>query len=831
MGEVYRARDERLGREIALKILSPELSSSSEHLLRFEQEARAASALNHPNIITIYDIGNSAAIGYIAMELVQGEDLRSLLAGGALPLKQALRIAVKIADGLAAAHERGIVHRDLKPGNVMVTQDGFVKILDFGLAKLAKPFSERDSTMPRTAPGAVLGTVGYMSPEQASGRDVDFHTDQFALGVILYEMLSGHMPFSERSAAETLAAIIRKEPPPITTFNDELPPELVRIIGRLLAKEPRERYASTRDLARDLREIRDGFGSTSSIRHPSGFGVPPKRRPGIMVAIGAVLLIAATAAMIMMRSEVAPSEPVDSGRVAVLPFLSKSGTPDQQIFADGLAEIISTRLQRSGMDIVEMFSTSRNGGGNLLRKALGRGASTAVRGEVSRSNGDLSVTYSVLNTSTGRVLATNTITGPANLLELEPRVVDGIRQSLNLQPASSDASAAFVTFASAEDHNAYVDALGLLQRARDEKSVEQAIETLQKLLLNARDSAMVNAQLARAFLYKSQMSRRPELVEQATIYAERAVALDGDAPETRTRLGQLRLEAGRYTDAETEFRKALTLRRNDPDATLGLAVSLEKLGYASEAERMYQKAISLRPDHGPTYNVYATFLFNHGRHEDAAVNYRRFTELMPTARGFSNLSEAYRALGRYDDAQRAAKESVAMEQTTDGYCALGDVYFYSGRLAEARQTYQTAVALSSSNYKGWIGLGRTLRASGAAQKSWTEAYEKALATAQETISVNPRDAAARAVAAIALIGLGRAEEGATESKAALKVDPTEKMALYAAAVVARERGAANTAVTWLDGAVRAGYPVSDLLRDPEFQTLKDDPGFRRVVQQ
>src|SRR5512132_2198702 len=190
MGEVYRAHDEKLNRDVALKILSSDLASSSEHLRRFEQEARAASALNHPNIVAIYDVGQSQGLSYIAMELVEGRDLRSLSIDERLPLKQILRIVGKVTDGLAAAHERGIVHRDLKPENVMLSKDGFVKILDFGLAKLVNPIPETQSPAPHTTPGAVFGTVAYMSPEQAAGRNVDFRADQFALGVILYELLA-----------------------------------------------------------------------------------------------------------------------------------------------------------------------------------------------------------------------------------------------------------------------------------------------------------------------------------------------------------------------------------------------------------------------------------------------------------------------------------------------------------------------------------------------------------------------------------------------------------------------------------------------------------------
>ncbi len=262
MGEVWRARDTRLSREVALKVLPEELALDRERLSRFEQEARAASALNHPNIVTIYEIGQADSVSYIAMELVQGRTLREVIVEGPVPPKRVLAFAAQIADALAKAHEAGIVHRDLKPENLMVTREGFVKILDFGLAKLALPESGEISAMPtlaklETHPGVVLGTVGYMSPEQASGKRVDFRSDQFSLGSILYEMVTGKRAFSRSTTAESLVAIIREEPESIGSLVPQVPVSVRWVIERCLAKDPEERYASTRDLARDLTHLRD----------------------------------------------------------------------------------------------------------------------------------------------------------------------------------------------------------------------------------------------------------------------------------------------------------------------------------------------------------------------------------------------------------------------------------------------------------------------------------------------------------------------------------------------------------------------------------------------
>ena len=297
MGEVYRARDTRLGREVALKVLPMQLALDPERLARFEQEARSASALNHPNIVTVHDIGTSDSTSWIAMELVDGRTLRELAAAGPLPVRRVLALAVQVAEGLAKAHDAGIVHRDLKPENVMVSKDGFAKILDFGLAKLVEPQSGGVSAMPtlarpETHPGVVMGTVGYMSPEQASGEPLDFRSDQFSLGSILYEAVTGQKPFQRKTAAETMSAIIREEPEPIGKTRPEVPPPLRWIIDRCLAKDPAERYVSTRDLARDLASVRDHVSEiTSAAEAAIDLGPRPLRRARRSTVLASALLI------------------------------------------------------------------------------------------------------------------------------------------------------------------------------------------------------------------------------------------------------------------------------------------------------------------------------------------------------------------------------------------------------------------------------------------------------------------------------------------------------------------------------------------------------------
>lgn len=330
MGEVYRARDPRLQREVAIKVLPPALASDADRLSRFEREARSASALNHPNIVTIHEIGEAGAVRFLVMELVSGSTLRDLLSNGPLPIRRLLQISAQIADGLARAHSAGIVHRDLKPENLMLTSDGVVKILDFGLAKLEPPrqeagvLSQLDTEPGRTQPGVVVGTAGYMSPEQASGAPVDFRSDQFSFGVILHEMATGRNAFLRPSAVETMAAIVRDEPPLLGTTRPETPVPLRWAVERCLSKSPRERYASTEDLARDLATLRDRLSETAPTEHVPP---PPSVRRALAAGWAFSLLLLALLVVSSLRRRESSSPP--AGVDATLSQLTNYGEDEE----------------------------------------------------------------------------------------------------------------------------------------------------------------------------------------------------------------------------------------------------------------------------------------------------------------------------------------------------------------------------------------------------------------------------------------------------------------------------------------------------------------------
>jgi Tol biopolymer transport system component len=299
MGEVYRARDMRLGRDVAIKVLPQELASHSERVRRFEQEARAVAALNHPNILAIYDVGDHEGLPYLVTELLEGETLRELLLEGKVPIRRAVGIGVQIAEGLAAAHEKGIIHRDLKPANVFITKDGRTKILDFGLARLVKgeDSSSPDSTAPTedpgTKPGALLGTIGYMSPEQVKGRPADARSDIFSLGVLLYEMLSGKKAFTGDSEAEVMTAILKDDPPPLAAEGLELPPLLERTVAHCMEKDPDQRFQSARDIAFALESVTSGSSISVALPPPG----EERRKRTLRRALGGLALITVAAGL------------------------------------------------------------------------------------------------------------------------------------------------------------------------------------------------------------------------------------------------------------------------------------------------------------------------------------------------------------------------------------------------------------------------------------------------------------------------------------------------------------------------------------------------------
>jgi tetratricopeptide (TPR) repeat protein/TolB-like protein len=665
----------------------------------------------------------------------------------------------------------------------------------------------------------VFGTVTYMAPEQVAGRDMDHRSDQFSFGVMLYEMLTGVRPFDRGSHPETMAAILRDEVPPASAINPALSHEIDRILSRCLAKDPRDRYASTRDLARDLREIRDGLS------HPSGRVTTDSRaRPTIrsripVLLISALVVLIGIVAGVMWQRRVPVAAGITS--IAVSPFDDRSESEDGRILADGISEMIATRLS----EVRDLLVATPFGGvpiapGEPVQDVAKRtGAQAVIRGSVARAGEGWQVSWALDDGLSGRRLVSGKVSRPGpTLLGLTQGVVGDLLRAMGRAIPGRATTAA--TMLGPDDEKKFMEANGLLQRVKDGKSLDRAIELLGSILRNTRDSAAVNSMMARALLHKYDLTQRAAFVEQASGYASRGVELSPDNAQSHVELGRLHVASGNHAAAIESFERALTLQENDPRAVRHLADALYRHGRAADADMMYRRALDLRPDAYGAHANYGAFCYELGRFEDAAKHFAQAAELMPTmAHLHSNLGAAYMALERHDDAFAAYRKAISVEQNAVAWSNLGTLQFQLGRYDDARASFEKSVALAPHDFRVWAHLGDARRWSPGMEAEAGEAYERALGGAKENLSITPNHAPTRATVASVLAKSGKTAEAMKEIERALRDDPNHSSVLYHAALVAVIRGNRDSASLWIERALAAGYPEAAIKRDPELISL------------
>jgi TolB-like protein/predicted Ser/Thr protein kinase len=587
MGEVYRAEDPRLQRTVAVKVLPPG-AATPDRVERFEQEARAASALNHPNILTIHDVGREGDIAYFAMEWVNGRTLRELLRKGPIPLRRSLDLAQQIAEGLARAHAAGIVHRDLKPENVMVTDDGFAKIVDFGLAKLhaggpAGPGDQAPTVTVAggTEPGILMGTVGYMSPEQAAGRPVDYRSDQFSLGLVIYELATRTRPFERASSAQSLAATIDADPPPIESLNAEVPSHLGAIVRRCLAKEPAERYESTLDLARDLKSI--------TVTGPQTAAVPAVRRTArmryIAAALVVLLLIAAAVGAWSWRSRsAAATGPQDRPLVAVRPFRNLSADPQQGFFAAGMTQEIRGQLSQVASLRLLSGNALDSYKDDVVRVVRELGVRNFVDGSVRVDGNRVRVSAELVDASSQQTVWSDQYDrNLADMLAVQSEIAVQIARALraSLSPGEQQRLEKRPTD-NAEAYALYLRSQQITGFAREQNL--EAMELLRKALALDPRFAVARARLAYRLVFMGYYDAS-SYIDEGIAEAEAALRTDPLLPAGHFALGTGYSMKGMEAQGRQSLLRALEL---DPNHTSAMAnFSILELEHARLDEALY----------------------------------------------------------------------------------------------------------------------------------------------------------------------------------------------------------------------------------------------------
>lgn len=719
MGEVYLAQDTALQRKVALKVLPPDVAANQDRMRRFKQEATSAASLNHPNIAHIYEIGEGEGFQFIAMEYVQGQTLREKIHHEGEDLSKLLRILQHVADGLAKAHAAGIVHRDLKPDNIMVSSDGHAKILDFGLAKLVEPQSSTSSVsseeptilQPLSTPGVVLGTMGYMSPEQAQGktREIDHRSDIFSFGCILFEAITGHKAFAGSDTIEALNKIIREPAPPIASFNAAAPADLQRIVRRCLAKDPEQRYQNIKDVAIELKEIRNDLketvtGTTSSsgplidevsedaktLWHPEttlsrraateGAGTQRTSasdkvtitgvitRKQALLIVASLLIVAALAAFGAWSYFHARTTEIAIESIAVMPFINQNQNPGDEWISDGLTEsIINNLTQLPNLKVIARSSVFRYKGKEVDPFVVGRelGVRAVLTGRLMQIDDRMLISTELVDVRDNKQLWGEKYERKlSDMLSVKREIAREITN--NLRPTLSGVDRSLAD----KQHTTNAEAYQLYLKGRfywnkrTPPDFQKAIGFFQQAIDQDPNYALAYTGLADSYaLLTAYTAEQSDVVmPKAKAAALKALELDGRLAEAHASLGQI----AAYYDydfpaAEREYRRALELNPNYATAHQWLAEHLATMKRFDESLAEIRRALELDPLSIIINRIYADILVDARRFDEAIAQFHKTIELDPnfaTAHFF--LGRAYEAQGMYDKAVAEYSKSAAL---------------------------------------------------------------------------------------------------------------------------------------------------------------------------
>ena len=682
MGVVYRAQDLQLERNVALKVLPPGTLSDSGARVRFHKEALALARLNHPNIATVHEFGADNGLDFLVTEYIPGITLDKKLLAGPLSEREAVNLAIQLAQGLEAAHEQGVIHRDLKPANLRLTSKGQLKVLDFGLAKLAQRFEASAATESLTKDSVLSGTLPYMSPEQVRGQQVDERSDIWAAGAVIYEMATGQRPFPERHPTQLIDNILRQPPRPPAQINARLTPGLESIILKALDKDPERRYQSARELWVDLNRLlpsASGAAYVLPVAASTGHG---RKRRFAYLAFGLAVL-AALAVMgwqgkhRLFRGGRAPRI------LAVLPFQAVGSDKATGALGSGMTQTLTAKLaqlsDRNSLQLVSTREIEAEGVRSADQAHREFGVDLVLEGSLEQSGSLLRINCILVDAATQRQLGARSIdAADSDIFALEDRVVDAALEILAVAvPRSPRANAHTPPDTSWEAFQHYLRGIGYLQEYQKPENIQSAIAEFGQALQADPNYGRAYAGMGEAYWLGFQESNRTNnWIALAEANCKKALSLAPGAAEGDTCLGNVYNSQGKYGEAANEFEKALARDGTQVNTLRGLADAYEKLGNLPAAEATYRHAISLRPQYWAGYDWLGAFYFRQSRYADAVRMFQRVVQLAPgNFAGFSSLGGVLVVEGNYSQSIQVLKRSLEIRPTLEAYSNLGSAFF------------------------------------------------------------------------------------------------------------------------------------------------------------
>jgi serine/threonine-protein kinase len=830
MGRVYEAEDLALHVRIALKIIRPDIAANPSAIERFKSEVLLGRRVAHPNVCRIYDFGTGRAPDgseqfFITMQLLEGETLSARIKRGPLPEDEALPLIQDMADGLLAGHRAGIVHRDFKSGNVMLVRSGAsirALITDFGLARYIGPSGE---TTPVTETSGVVGTVGYMAPEQIRGEPATPATDVYAFGVVMFEMLTGKRPFTGDSNLAIAMQHVTEPPPAPRSLAPQLDPKWDGVILGCLRKGSAERFPSTA-------EVMSALHSNLPAARPA----PQPLRLPRPAKLAAVLLVVLAAGLVLWyaRDRLFPPGPSQQ-RVAVLEFDNIGGDAANQAFCEGLMETLAGQLteleQFQGSLSVVPASDVRRGKIASVRDAQREfGVNLVITGSVQRSADGIRLIVNVVDARQLKQLRSHQLfIARSDPVAMQQGVVQQVTDLLDLEllpQARRHLAQANTTVPGAYDF--YLQGFGYMLTGA--LRADQAIAEFRHALDLDPAYALAYAGLGQAYWTKYQATKDQTWISQAWDACRRALALNPRLAASHITLAILSNGTGHYADAMQEAQQAIAIDPANFQGYSELATAEERSHQLVDAETTLKSAISRRPSYWNSYVRLGSFYERHGRYKDAEPLFQHLIELVPdNPAGYTNLGAIYHFEGREQDAVAMLNKSIQIRPTQAAYSDLGTVYFFLGRFTDAVPVYEHLAAEGTRNYVIWGNLGDAYRWTPGMRPKSLHAYDMAIQYANQALSVNPSDPAALSSLALYQAKSGQLAPALANSAKALAQAPSDSDVLFKAAVVSEIAGKRDAALSYLSKAARSGYSKNEIEVEPELQALRSDERYSRLV--